>query len=58
MRREAPGARAAALHALTSAPITPRLVSRRYSNGRVLLIVLRKGYRKRGMCAAHEPAVL
>jgi hypothetical protein len=37
---------------LTSAPITPRLVSRRYSNGRVLLTVLRKGYRNSGMWAA------
>eukprot|EP00967_Tisochrysis_lutea_P068230 scaffold89288_cov35-Tisochrysis_lutea.AAC.1 len=36
---------------LTSAPITPSEVSRKYSNGRVLDTVLRKGYRKRGMCA-------
>ena len=36
---------------LTSAPITPRLVSRRYSNGRVLLTVCRNGYRNRGMRA-------
>lgn len=28
---------------LTSAPITPRLVSRRYSKGRDLEVVLRKG---------------
>jgi len=28
---------------LTSAPMTPRLVSRRYSKGRVLLVVWRKG---------------
>lgn len=34
---------------LTSAPITPRLVSRRYSKGRDLEVVLRKGYRKRGI---------
>ena len=33
---------------LTRAPMTPREVSRRYSKGRVLLTVLRKGYRKRG----------
>ena len=31
--------------------MTPREVRRRYSNGRVLLIVCRKGYRNRGMCA-------
>jgi hypothetical protein len=37
---------------LTSAPMTPRLVSRRYSNGRVLLVVFRKGYRNSGTCAA------
>lgn len=36
---------------LTRAPITPRLVSRRYSNGRVLLTVCRNGYRKRGTWA-------
>mmetsp|Transcript_39122 Transcript_39122/g.96293 ORF Transcript_39122/g.96293 Transcript_39122/m.96293 type:complete len:218 (-) Transcript_39122:111-764(-) len=36
---------------LTSAPMTPRLVSRKYSKGRVLEMVLRKGYRNRGMCA-------
>lgn len=34
--------------------MTPRLVSRRYSNGRVLLTVCKKGYRKRGMCAARN----
>lgn len=37
---------------LTRAPMTPRLVRRRYSNGRDLDVVLRKGYRKRGMWAA------
>ena len=36
----------------TSAPITPNDVSLRYSNGRFLLTVLRKGYRNNGMCAA------
>jgi hypothetical protein len=36
----------------TSAPMTPREVRRRYSNGRDLEVVLRKGYRKSGMCAA------
>lgn len=37
---------------LTRAPMTPRLVRRRYSKGRVLLVVFRNGYRKRGTCAA------
>ena len=37
---------------LTSAPMTPRLVRRRYSNGRVLLMVFRNGYRNIGMYAA------
>ena len=41
---------------LTRAPMTPRLVRRRYSNGRVLLFVLRKGYRYSGMCAAQIQA--
>ena len=34
---------------LTKAPMTPKLVSRRYSKGRDLLVVFRKGYKKRGM---------
>ena len=38
----------------TSAPITPSDVSRRYSNGRVLLTVLRKGYRNSGTCACRK----
>lgn len=33
----------------TSAPMTPRDVSRRYSNGLDLEVVLRNGYRKSGM---------
>src|SRR5258707_1134775 len=37
----------------TSAPITPSEVSRKYSNGRDLDVVLRKGYRKSGMWAVH-----
>lgn len=37
-----------------SLPITPRLVSRRYSKGRVLLTVCRKGYRNRGIWAARK----
>mmetsp|Transcript_18266 Transcript_18266/g.30019 ORF Transcript_18266/g.30019 Transcript_18266/m.30019 type:complete len:200 (-) Transcript_18266:70-669(-) len=35
----------------TKAPITPRLVSRKYSKGRVLLTVFKNGYKKRGICA-------
>lgn len=34
---------------LTSAPMTPRLVSLKYSNGLVLLPVLRNGYRYKGI---------
>lgn len=37
-----------------NSPMTPRLVSRRYSKGRVLLTVCKKGYRKSGMCAARN----
>jgi hypothetical protein len=36
---------------LTRAPITPREVRRKYSKGRDLEVVLRKGYRNKGMCA-------
>jgi hypothetical protein len=36
---------------LTSAPITPREVRRRYSNGRDLDVVLRNGYKNSGICA-------
>jgi hypothetical protein len=36
---------------LTSAPITPSDVRRRYSKGRDLDVVLRNGYRKSGICA-------
>ena len=39
---------------LTSAPITPNEVKRRYSNGRVFEVVLRKGYKKSGMCAINQ----
>lgn len=35
----------------TSAPITPKLVSLRYSNGRCFDIVFKNGYRKNGMFA-------
>ena len=41
---------------LTSAPITPSEVKRRYSKGRDLEVVLRKGYKKRGMCAGKKLA--
>ncbi len=43
---------------LTKAPITPRDVSLRYSNGLPLLTVLRKGYRKRGMCALRKSCLV
>lgn len=36
---------------LTKAPMTPRDVRRRYSNGRDFEVVLRNGYKKSGMCA-------
>jgi hypothetical protein len=36
---------------LTRAPMTPRDVRRRYSKGRDFEVVLRNGYRNRGMCA-------
>ena len=39
---------------LTSAPITPRDVRRRYSNGRDFDVVFRKGYRKSGICAVYH----
>ena len=38
----------------TKAPMTPKLVSLKYSNGLDLLVVLRKGYRYRGIWAAKE----
>lgn len=38
----------------TRAPITPRDVRRRYSNGRVLLTVCKNGYRYSGMWAARN----
>lgn len=36
----------------TRAPITPKLVNLRYSNGLVLLVVFKKGYKYKGICAA------
>ena len=36
---------------LTRAPITPRDVNRKYSKGLVFEVVLRKGYKNKGMCA-------
>lgn len=39
---------------LTRAPITPREVRRKYSKGRVLDVVLRKGYKKSGIWATRE----
>lgn len=35
-------------------PITPKLVRRRYSNGLVLLVVCRKGYKNKGIWAARK----
>jgi hypothetical protein len=34
--------------------MTPREVSRRYSNGRVFEVVFRNGYRNKGICAKLE----
>lgn len=36
---------------LTRAPITPREVSLRYSNGRVFEVVFKNGYKNNGICA-------
>lgn len=36
---------------LTSAPMTPNDVKRKYSNGRVFEVVCKNGYRNRGICA-------
>lgn len=36
---------------LTSAPMTPKLVNRKYSNGLVFDVVCKNGYKKRGMWA-------
>ena len=38
---------------LTKAPMTPRDVRRRYSNGRVFDVVFKNGYKKRGIWAEH-----
>lgn len=38
----------------TNAPMTPKLVSHKYSKGLDLLVVLRKGYRYNGMWAVHK----
>ena len=42
------------IRTLTSAPITPKLVRRRYSNGLFLLTVFKNGYRYSGMCALRK----
>lgn len=39
---------------LTSAPITPRLVNLRYSNGRVFDVVCKNGYRNNGIWACRN----
>ena len=41
---------------LTKAPITPRDVRRRYSNGLDFDVVFKKGYRNRGICAGVQLA--
>jgi hypothetical protein len=38
-------------HTFTRAPMTPKLVKRKYSKALVLLVVFRNGYRNSGMCA-------
>lgn len=38
-------------HTFTSAPITPKLVSLKYSNGRVFDVVCKNGYKNNGICA-------
>lgn len=42
----------------TSAPMTPSDVNRRYSNGRDFEVVLRNGYKKRGIWAVIERLVV
>ena len=37
----------------TRAPMTPREVKRRYSNGRDFEVVFRNGYKNNGICAAN-----
>ena len=41
----------------TSAPMTPREVRRRYSNGLDFDVVFKNGYRNNGMCAKSQPSV-
>jgi len=41
----------------TRAPMTPRLVNLKYSNGLVLETVWRNGYKKSGMCAWRNMAL-
>ena len=41
----------------TSAPMTPREVRRRYSNGLDLDVVFKKGYKNNGMCANGQSTV-
>ena len=36
---------------MTRAPMTPKLVKRKYSKGLVLLVVFKNGYKNRGMWA-------
>lgn len=44
-------ARKIIIFTFTRAPMTPREVRRRYSNGRVLDVVFKNGYRNKGMWA-------
>lgn len=41
-------------HTFTKAPMTPKLVSLKYSKGLDLLVVLRKGYKYKGIWAAKK----
>jgi hypothetical protein len=43
---------------LTSAPMTPSEVRRKYSNGRDFEVVLRNGYRNRGIWAGRRDVEL
>ena len=46
------------LSTFTRAPITPNAVSLKYSKGLVLLTVLRKGYKKIGICAFRKAGLV
>lgn len=44
-------------HTFTKAPMTPKLVSLKYSKGLDLLVVLRKGYKYKGIWAAKKKKI-